>query len=119
MPPSRTSCTVPPVFKDAGGAMLQFIAYGEELNLVHPPKPKDPKQPWNIEWSVKARLKSTGMTTLMPMEDGSDDKPARKSKKKSQPQDEETAKEGADERGEDSKAPKGGIGDRLKGIFGF
>jgi len=119
MPPSRTTCTVPPIFKDAGGAMMQFIAYGEELNLAHPPKPKNPKQPWNIEWSVKARLKSTGMTTLMPMEDGSDDKPARKTKKKSQPRDEDTAKEGADERGEDSKAPKGGIGDRLKGIFGF
>ncbi|MBI5485155.1 MAG: hypothetical protein HY888_11930, partial [Deltaproteobacteria bacterium] len=45
MPTSRTTCTVPPVFKDAEGAMLQFIAYGEELNLAHPPKPKLTRQP--------------------------------------------------------------------------
>jgi len=51
--------------------MLQFIAYGEELNLAQPPKPKDPKQPWNPRWSVKVRLKSTGMTTLMAGDAGS------------------------------------------------
>jgi hypothetical protein len=119
MPASRTSCTVPPVFKDAGAGMLQFIAYGEELNLVHPPKPKDPKQPWNIEWSVKARLKSTGMTTLMPMDDGSGAKAARKTKKKSQPRDEEAVEKGDQEIEQDSGKSKGGIGDRLKGMFGF
>ena len=119
MPPSRTSCTVPPIFKDAGGGMLQFIAYGEELNLVHPPKPNNPKQPWNIEWSVKARLKSTGMTTLMPMDDGSGARAARKTKKKSQPRDEEPVERNDQENERDSGRSKGGIGDRLKGIFGF
>jgi hypothetical protein len=126
MPTSRTTCTVPPVFKDAAGAMLRFIAYGEELNLVYPPKPKDPKKPWNIEWSVKARLKSTGMTTLMAMGDGSDAKAARKAKKKKTR--DEVADEGNRElTGRDSERPKEGIddqlkgviGDKLKGLFGF
>jgi len=40
MDPSRTACTVPPIYKEVQGAMLQFIAYGEELNLVYPPRPK-------------------------------------------------------------------------------
>ena len=112
MPAGRTTCTVPPIFKEAQAGMLQFIAYGEELNLVHPPKPKDPKQPWNIEWSVKARLKSTGMTPLMDM--GDDESRPRKSKsKKSKPR--------TDDEGqvEDSGEPKGGMGDRLRGMFGF
>jgi hypothetical protein len=51
------------VFKGEG-AMLNFIAYGEELNLVHPPRPADPKQRWDQEWAVKLRLKSTGTTML-------------------------------------------------------
>jgi hypothetical protein len=120
MPTSKTTCTVPPVFKDAGGAMLQFIAYGEELNLVYPPKPKNPKQLWNIEWSVKARLKSTGMTTLMAMEDGSGAKASRKARENSQHQDEETVEQGSSgDQGQDSGRSKDNIGDRLKGMFGF
>ena len=119
MPASRTTCTVPPIFKDAQGAMLQFIAYGEELNLVHPPKPKDPKQPWNIEWSVKARLKSTGMTTLLSMDEGPDAKSSRNKKKTSQPGDEEAVKRTRQESERDSGSPLEEIGDRLKGMFGF
>lgn len=64
MNPKITSCNIPKgIFRDAAG-MLQFIAYGDELNVVFPPKPKDPKQAWNPIWSVKERLKSTGMTAL-------------------------------------------------------
>jgi hypothetical protein len=44
--------------------MLNFIAYGDELNVVHPPRPKDPKQVWEQIYAVKVRLKSTGMTML-------------------------------------------------------
>lgn len=63
--PETTDCRIPlGIFKDTQGATLQFIAYGNELNLLHPPKPADPKQPWNPIWSVKLRLKSTGMTML-------------------------------------------------------
>jgi len=50
--------------------MLNFIAYGNELNLVHPPRPKDPKQVWEQEWAVKLRLKSTAMTMLAEREGG-------------------------------------------------
>lgn len=65
MTPDTTSCAIPKgIFKDAQGAMLQFIAYGDELNVVHPPRPSDPKQPWQPIWSAKVRVKSTGMTPL-------------------------------------------------------
>ena len=63
--PDATSCAIPQgIFKDAKGAMLQFIAYGDELNLAYPPRPADPKQPWQPIWSAKVRVKSTGMLAL-------------------------------------------------------
>ncbi len=62
MPPSTTQCTIPRgIFKDAEGAVIQFIAYGDELNIVYPTKPKDPI------WAVKVRRKSTSMLPLMEM----------------------------------------------------
>jgi hypothetical protein len=57
------------VFKSEA-AMLNFIAYGNELNLAHPPRPKDPKQTWEQEWALKLRLKSTAMTLLAEGEGG-------------------------------------------------
>lgn len=117
MDSSRTSCTVPPVFKDAEGAMLQFIGYGEELNLVHPPKPKNPKQPWEPKWSVKVRLKSTGMTALMAGdEDG--DKKVRPSRKNQKIDDDQENSSRADDDSSSEKS-KGGVGDRIRGLFGF
>lgn len=60
MSPSTTRCTIPTgIFKDAKGAIIQFIAYGDELNIVYPTKPKDPI------WAVKVRRKSTSMLPLM------------------------------------------------------
>jgi hypothetical protein len=108
MPPSTTSCTVPPAFKDAAGA-LQFIAYGDELNIVHPPRPKDPKKSWKPEWAVKVRLKSTGMTPLIESHD------SRKG---------ETSKgDGDGDRKEtQDKSVTGESGNpmnKLKGLFGF
>ena len=44
--------------------MVQTIAYGEELSLVHPPRPADPKIAWEQIWTVKVRVKSTGMVPL-------------------------------------------------------
>jgi hypothetical protein len=118
MDPSRTSCTVPPIFKNSQGAMVQFIAYGEQLDLAHPPRPKDPKQFWQPEWSVKVRLKSTSMTPL-GMESG-DDRPSRKSKakqRKAEPDSDEKLSEDDDS---GSKKSKGrGMGDGLRGLFGF
>jgi hypothetical protein len=64
MTPQTTECTVPAGVFKSDAAMLNFIAYGDELNLVHPPRPQDPKQVWEQQWAVKVRLKSTGMTQL-------------------------------------------------------
>ena len=59
-----TDCTVPAGIFKGEGAMFNFIAYGEELNLVHPPRPRDPQQAWEQVWATKVRLKSTAMTFL-------------------------------------------------------
>jgi hypothetical protein len=64
MTPQTTECSVPAGIFKGEGAMLNFIAYGDELNVVHPPRPKDPKQVWEQQYAVKIRLKSTGMTML-------------------------------------------------------
>ena len=65
MGPDVTSCSLPKgIFKEANGAALQFIGYGDELNIAYPPKPKDPKIPHEYIWAVKLRNKSTGMLPL-------------------------------------------------------
>ncbi len=65
LPPEATTCAVPKgIFEGVQGAMLQAIAYGEELNLVHPPRPADPKVAWEQIWFAKVRVKSTGMVPL-------------------------------------------------------
>lgn len=58
--PQVTDCTVPgEVIQKVGTGMMQFIAYGDEVNLAHPPRPQDPKVAWEPQWAVKARFKST------------------------------------------------------------
>ncbi len=65
MPPSTTECTVPAQFVEAApSAFVRFIAYGEEANFAHPPRPQDPKAAWSPEWAVKVRLKSTASSLL-------------------------------------------------------
>lgn len=65
MAPQTTECTVPAeVIKAAQAPFFNFIAYGDELNLVHPPRPADPKQAWEQQWAVKVRLKSTAAALL-------------------------------------------------------
>ena len=64
MVPQTTECAVPAGIFNAEGTMFNFIGYGDELNVVHPPRPKDPRQVWEQEYAVKLRLKSTGMTML-------------------------------------------------------
>ena len=58
LPPTTTRCTVPKGVFSGEGAMLRAIAYGNELNLAYPPRPADPKVPWEPEWAVKIRVKS-------------------------------------------------------------
>ena len=59
MPPAQTSCVIP---KEAVAAaetgLLLLTSHGPEQNIVHPPRPKDPKVNWVQEWSVKARFAS-------------------------------------------------------------
>ncbi|MEW6612243.1 MAG: hypothetical protein ACOY5C_01725 [Pseudomonadota bacterium] len=57
--PTTTECAIPQgIFKDAQGAMLRLVAYGEDLHLAQPPRPKSPL------WTAHVRLKSTGMAML-------------------------------------------------------
>ncbi len=59
MSPSQTSCAVPKeVAAAAPSSMYQFVAYGGEANFSYPPRPADPKQAWNIEWTAKVRYRS-------------------------------------------------------------
>ncbi len=77
MGPQTTSCAVPKEVMDAAPTgLLQMVAYGEEQNFVYPPRPKDPKIPWNQEWTVKVRYRSAtgGMLGMqMPGMGGGDD----------------------------------------------
>ncbi len=71
--PSTTQCAIPrSIFKPtaaaqsegAGVASLSMIAYGPETNITWPPRPADPKQPWDPEWNVRVRTKSTTIAML-------------------------------------------------------
>lgn len=61
MPPTQTSCAIPAEAKSAAGGMMfgGMNAFGPEENFAFPPKPADPKAVWNIEWTAKARFKSS------------------------------------------------------------
>jgi hypothetical protein len=79
LPASATSCTVPKgIFAGSSNmqgqqgvmpGMLMMTAYGPESWITYPPKPADPKQPWNPEWSVRFRAKSTA-TAMLGMDFG-------------------------------------------------
>lgn len=67
LPAAQTQCAIPKgIFaggRDSSG-MLRMIAYGSELNLVHPPRPTDPRTPWEQEWTARVRVKATTMSML-------------------------------------------------------
>lgn len=65
LPTSQTQCAIPAgIFAKAEGAMLRGIAYGQELNLAHPPRPTNKRVPWEPEWAARIRVKSVAMSTL-------------------------------------------------------
>lgn len=81
MAPTTTQCAIPrEVVEAAPQAMVQLAAYGGEANFVYPPRPADPKVPWNQQWQVKVRYRSATSAVLgMDMEDmmgGGDDEEA-------------------------------------------
>lgn len=77
LPATATSCLIPKgIFAGKSGGngqtmpgMLMMTAYGPESWITYPPKPADPKQPWNPEWSVRLRAKSTA-TAMLGMDFG-------------------------------------------------
>jgi len=101
LPPQTTRCAVPAGVFPGEGAMLRMVAYGSELNLAHPPRPTDPRMPWEPVWAAKVRVKSMTMAMLgmeMPAaEPAQADAPAAKP-------------------AEDTQAPN--VKDVLRGIFG-
>lgn len=93
LPPSTTECTVPrEVMAAAPNAMLRMIAYGEEANFAHPPRPKDAKATWHPEWTAKVRVKSTAFQPIMEGQGA--------------------GREGGGDVG-------GAVGNAIKGLFGF
>jgi hypothetical protein len=66
LPAGTTQCQIPSgIFADAMMVNISGIAYGRELNLVHPPRPADPRQPWNQEWTARVRVKSQASVMMM------------------------------------------------------
>jgi hypothetical protein len=117
LPASQTSCAVPSgIFAGTEGAMLRMIAHGPELNLVHPPRPADPKATWEQEWTVRVRTKSQTMAML-----GDDERSARRAPAErsapaaSQPQGDAPA---AEKKPEPRIPGLPGATEVLRGIFG-
>ena len=114
MTPDTTSCSIPKgIFGETKGASLQFIAYGDELNIAWPPKPKDPKVYHEYIWSMKLRNKSTGMLPL-----GQEEKEGGRRQKSRQPERDES-QSSDEERSEQPAERKKGTFEKMRGIFGF
>lgn len=65
LPAASTRCAVPKgIFAGTEGAMARMIAYGQEANVIFPPRPADPKVVWEQQWAVRLRVKSTAMFML-------------------------------------------------------
>ena len=66
--PETTQCAIPQGIFAGGGRdatpMLRMMAYGGESHIAHPPRPADPKAPWEPEWSVRVRVKSHTLAML-------------------------------------------------------
>jgi hypothetical protein len=67
--PGVNTCAMPKgIFGAAGegsnGGMLRMVAFGPETHFVYPPKPAKPSTPWNPEWNVRVRVKSS---TIFPI----------------------------------------------------
>ena len=113
LPTSVTECMVPAQFVAAApSAFVRFIAYGEEANFAHPPRPKDPKIAWNPDWAVKVRLKSTSSALLG--EEGGGSAPRSRGRSEAPSQEGGSGQQGA----KPADAVQEGV-KALRGIFGF
>ncbi|MFZ4479495.1 MAG: hypothetical protein ACOYNZ_06330 [Rhodoferax sp.] len=117
LPASKTQCAIPAgIFAKAQGAMVRGIAYGPELNLVHPPRPADPRVAWEQEWVARVRVKSVAMQPMGP--DG------QQGSRSSKPAADNATQETGDRqspKAEEQKSLLPGlpdVGRTLKGLFG-
>jgi hypothetical protein len=121
MEPKTTECVVPrEVLAAAGGdlVMNSLNGYGPELNVVHPPRPQDPKADWNQEYAVKLRLRS--FTSAMAGMEDAGDRPARRARtgpNAGPARDSGTQREGGEEQSE-TGSPTDAAKSILRGIFG-
>jgi hypothetical protein len=78
-----TSCAIPSeAVQAAPHLMIQLAAYRDETNFAYPPRPTDPRHPWNIQWAVRVRYRSStgamlGMTSPDTSNGGQQDQPQR------------------------------------------
>ncbi len=73
--------------EDSSGGMLRMVAFGPETHFVYPPKPANPATPWDPEWNVRVRVKSTAifpigmdMSGMDEQDDPQEEEPASKMK---------------------------------------
>jgi hypothetical protein len=68
MPPSQTTCTVPVEVRAAAPEFRvgSMTAFGPEEDFAFPPRPADAKAPWNLQWTVRVRHRSTNSWMDMP-----------------------------------------------------
>jgi hypothetical protein len=65
MAPGTASCALPRAFVDAAPtAIVTLVGYGDEANFSHPPRPADPRTPWNIDWTAKVRYRTSDSAIL-------------------------------------------------------
>jgi len=63
---AQTQCAIPSgIFGKSDSAMVQGIAYGQDLHLAYPTRPTDRRVPWEPEWTAQIRVKSVA---LLPLE---------------------------------------------------
>ncbi|MCE2914819.1 MAG: hypothetical protein LW768_04605 [Rubrivivax sp.] len=112
LPATTTECQIPrEVIAAAGGELMMHSlnAFGPELNVVHPPRPQDPKIDWNQEYAVKLRLRSSTGSIA-----GMDDRRGRRGSPESAEAPSPPPAEGQAQKPKTVDAVK----DALKGLFG-
>jgi hypothetical protein len=116
MPPSTTECVIPKQALEAAGGQLfmsNLNAFGPELNVIHPPRPQDPRVEWKQEYAVKLRTRSyTGNFDMAAAAGQGGSRRAGGGAAPSAPSAPAEAPSGG------TPNPLGGAGNILRGIFG-
>ncbi len=116
LPTTQTQCTIPAgIFAKAQGAMLRGIAYGQELNLVYPPRPADKHIAWEPEWAARVRVKSVAMLPL-DEDGGQGNRHRRPPKPGAENQTQDPPKKAEEDKPKLPGLPD--VGKALKGLFG-